>query len=180
MEIIIKYLTGENLHLEVTSQTTISELKLMVRNRQGTPYHQQRLLFRGKLLDDKSTFADSNIYHLDFIYLILNISQRSIGNVSRTCTIFIKTEDSKVLTLSVRPYNTVDEVKSTVQDELGVPYWRQVLRFRGKVLKDEGRSLLSCDVYNGAILQLTINHQDPGSHSDEDIQPDDRLSKLKL
>lgn len=58
--------------------------------------------------------------------------------------------------MKVKPYHTVDEIKQAIQEEVGIPYWRQVLHFNGKVLRDEGRTLLSYDVFNGAILGLSI------------------------
>ncbi|KAI9048505.1 hypothetical protein LZ554_007339 [Drepanopeziza brunnea f. sp. 'monogermtubi'] len=160
MEIIIRRFTGEHTALGVTRETTISEIKLMIRNSRGTPCHQQRLLFGGKVLSDSSTLADSSIQHEADLYLTLKISRKSIGDVANTRKIFIQAEDGEVLTLDVQPYDIVDRVKNLVQEDTGVPYWRQVLRFNGKVLRDEGRSLFSYDVYNGAILGLTINRQD--------------------
>ncbi|EKD14423.1 uncharacterized protein L3040_005744 [Drepanopeziza brunnea f. sp. 'multigermtubi'] len=160
MEIIVRRLTGEDAVLEVTRDTTISEIKLTIRNNRGIPCHQQRLLFKGKVLSDSSTLADSSIYHQANLYLTLKISRKSIGDVSNTRKIFIQAEDGEVLTLDVQPHDMVDRVKNLVQEDIGVPYWRQVLRFNGKVLRDEGRSLFSYDVYNGAILGLMINRQD--------------------
>lgn len=50
------------------------------------------------------------------------------------------------------------------------------LRFNGKVLKDEGRSLLSCNVCSGSILQLMVSVE----RADEPSSRDVRLGRLRL
>jgi hypothetical protein len=88
--------------------------------------------------------------------------------------------DRQDMNFDVKPYNTIDEIKSTIQQTANIPYWQQILRFNGKVLEDEGRTLLSYNVYNGAILHLNVKRRWEGSDSGVNSPKNDISVKLAL
>ena len=61
MLIHVKSLTGNTITLEVVPSETIENIKCRIWNKEGITPDQQRLVFRGKHLEDDHTLADYSI-----------------------------------------------------------------------------------------------------------------------
>ena len=72
VQIFVKF-GGKTITMEVEASDTIYTLKIIIKNKEGIPKKQQRLLFNNNQLEDGYTLSDSNIQHESELVLLLTI-----------------------------------------------------------------------------------------------------------
>ena len=79
MQIFIKTLTGRTITIIVGPTDTISSVKLSVKDKDGVPVEEQRLIYGGHELKDTDTLADHSIQSNATLHLVLRLP----GGVTR-------------------------------------------------------------------------------------------------
>ena len=132
---------GKTIPLGVEWYDTIEEVKRKIKQREGHPPEQQRLIYLGKVLNDKRTMFVYGITADSILHLYIRnptLDVRKYNLLQTMHQINLKTVMGKTINIFVHPCESIENVKQKIEAIEGIPTARQSLIFSGKELDDEG------------------------------------------
>eukprot|EP00906_Rhabdomonas_costata_P008221 RCo011716 len=73
MQVFVQTLTGRVLTVEIDPDATVDEFRLRIQDAEGIPPDQQRIIFRGIMLEDSNTLRHYNIQTASTVHLFLRL-----------------------------------------------------------------------------------------------------------
>jgi ubiquitin C len=144
MHLFVKSPTGRTICLRVQPSDTVYTVKAKIQE-------QHRLFFDGLQLEDNLTIADYGIEH------------ESTIDLQESMQIYVmETLAGKTITLEVDSLDTIDKVKSKIQDTQGFPKGQQCLIFANKQLENDS-TLADLNIWMESTLLLVLHPSSPGA-----------------
>ena len=142
--IFVKTPTGQTITLEVEASDTVKKIKSKLKDKEGIPLWKQRLFFAEKQLEDDCLLSDHNIWNESTLHLI----QQHVMQIS------VKTLNCEIFNFDIQPHDTIDNLKSMIQEKVGIPPDQQRLLYSGKLLED-GHTLSDYNVQKESTIHVS-------------------------
>ncbi len=154
MTIFIQTRTGKTIiTVDVEPDDTVENVKKKITDELGIPSDQQRLAFGDKILEDDNILSDYNILKDSTLQLILTLRIR------------VKMTAGKVITLEVKPQDTIKNVKKKLYQKEGIPVEHHCFFYNGEKLRDH-ITLKDYCIKGESLLHLLLTKSQEGKLGD--------------
>ena len=161
IEIYVQIPTGKTITLglgvghQCFTNTTIEQVKTMIQSKEGIPPDKQRPLFASIELEDGHTLSYYDIQNESTLYLLLRRQLPVPCPHDHGIHILVKTLNGKAFTLWMMASDTIEMVKTKIQDLEGYTPDQQRLLFAGKPLVHY--TLSDYNIQNESTLHLVLH-----------------------
>ena len=145
MSIFVEIYNIKTISLSVQLSNTIEDIKAIIKDKEGILPLAQILFFEGMPLDNRKTLNDYKIQNESALHLIPRL---------RGPIIFVKNLNNKTFIIDVELSDSIEIVKSKIEDREGVPPNLQRLLFKERQLECGRMTLTECKIQSESILYL--------------------------
>ncbi|KAK1438155.1 hypothetical protein QVD17_03958 [Tagetes erecta] len=180
MELFVTTHSGNTVSLSVKPTHTISDVKLLLVRKLAIPWDQQVLIFNKLVLGDSGTLFDFSINTKSTLMLL--------RKARVTIRLFIKTLNGEIITLDVKPSDTIETIKGMISMKVSIARDEQELIFNGMVLDNDDtladyqikqESTLTLMRFSSGFMRVFIE-TGSGKTISLDVKPSDTLHQLKV
>ena len=150
IEINVKSWNGAQIKLYVNYTDKVSEVKAKIFEKNSIPEDKQRLIYKGKLLDDN---MELNKYSIND-ESVINLAIRLKDGIQ----IYIQTWNGKIVTIEANNSDLITDVKTKVQKKAGILSEQQILIFKNTVLENNCK-LSDYNIKKESTIQLYVKFQ---------------------
>ena len=138
-----------DIFLDMKVSDTIKKLKTKIQHTEGIQESQQRLIFNGIELEDNNTLSFYNINSDSIIYLEVCF------NTLNAIKVYITNNIGDILSLTVQPSESIEDIKKMITEEINIPFEQQYLSFNEVELENQF-SLSDYNIKSGSTIHLTV------------------------
>ena len=136
MKITVKDIKqGKALVLEVDTCDTTQDVKKRIEVQEGIAPQQQRLIFKGKTLDDSATLSQSGVTKGSLLHIIMRL------NTSLTLDIRVPST-GRTIAIDAKPSETAQNILAMLEELVGLPADQHTLMHAGKQLIPDRKSVV--------------------------------------
>ncbi|EIE20343.1 polyubiquitin precursor, partial [Coccomyxa subellipsoidea C-169] len=133
--------------LEVEAQDTVESVKVGIQAKTGIPCFYQRLIYAGRQLQDDRTLEQCSVESGSTLHLVLRLrgGKGGFGALLR----------GKTVSLNFEPCQTVESLRTNVEEATGILASEQCLSYAGKQLSD-AHMLSTYSILEDSTLDLSL------------------------